>query len=162
MQVESKRMVQLVDWSAAVWAGIIGGTLFAMLNWFVTPYFLGGSVWVYVRLFASILLGEGVLAPPATFSITAVFAALVTHYALSILFALLIAYIIHRGGLIGGIIGGGLLGLALYAVNLYTLTYFFPAFFVMNSWVMVISHIIYGAVAGGVYEALEVEEFVPA
>ena len=162
MQVESKRMVQLVDWSAAIWAGVIAGTLFALINWFVTPYFVGGNVWVFVRLFASPLLGESILAPPATFSITAVLAALVSHYALSIFFSLLIAYIIHRGGLIGGIIGGAALGLALYAINFYSLTFLFPWFFVMNSWVMVISHLLFGAIAGGIYEALEVEEFVPA
>lgn len=161
MQVETKRMRQLVDWSAAVWAGVIGGTIFAMLNWFAAPLILGGSTWVFVRLFASVLLGESILAPPATYSFTAVLAAFITHYALSILFSLLIAYIIHRGGLIGGIIGGALLGLAIYAVNFYSLTYFFPWFFVMNSWVMVASHVVFGAVAGGVYEALEVEEFVP-
>lgn len=161
MQLQTKRMRQLVDWNAAVWSGIIGGTLFAILNWFVSPLVLGGNVWVFVRLFASVLLGEGVLAPPATFDLTAVVAALLTHYTLSILFSLLIAYVIHRGGLIGGIIGGGLLGLALYAINFYTLTLLFPWFFTMRSWLMVATHIIFGAVAGGIYEALEVEEFVP-
>ncbi len=31
----------------------------------------------------------------------------------------------------------------------------------MKSWIMVISHVVFGALAGGIYEALEVEEFVP-
>ncbi|MCA9965208.1 MAG: hypothetical protein KC423_13220 [Anaerolineales bacterium] len=161
MQVQTKRMRQLVDWSAAVWGGIIGGTVFAILNWFVSPLVLGGNVWVFVRLFASPLLGEGVLAPPATFDLTAVVAALIVHYALSIAFSLIIAYVIHRGGLIGGILGGGLLGLAFYAINFYTLTLIFPWFFPMRSWLMVATHIMFGAVAGGIYEAMEVEEFVP-
>ena len=68
---------------------------------------------------------------------------------------------LHRWGIIVGIIGGAIFGLALYLINFYTLTYFFPWFFPLRSWMMMLSHVIYGATAGGVYEALEVEEFVP-
>ena len=31
----------------------------------------------------------------------------------------------------------------------------------MKQWVFLVSHIVFGAIAGGVYEAFEVEEFVP-
>jgi hypothetical protein len=58
-------------------------------------------------------------------------------------------------------VGGAILGLLLYAINFYTLTFFFPWFFAMRSWPVIVSHIIFGATAGGVYELLEVEEFVP-
>lgn len=161
MTTTAPRMRQLVDWSAAVWAGLIAGLVFLLLNLFLVPLFVGGNAWVVLRLLASIVLGEGALAPPATFDLSVLIVALITHFVLSILFALLLAYIIHRWGLIVGIVGGALFGLALYATNFYTLTLFFPWFFAMRSWPIVIAHIIFGAVAGGVYEALEVEEFVP-
>ena len=42
------------------------------------------------------------------------------------------------------------------------LTLLFPWFFAMRSWTLVFTHVIFGALAGGVYESLEVEEFVAA
>lgn len=161
MTTSSPRMRQLVDWRAAFWAGLIAGAIFLLVNLFVTPLVIGGNGWVMVRLFASILLGEGILAPPATFDALALMVALVTHFALAVAYSMLIAYIIHRGGLIAGIIGGALLGLALYSINFYTLTFFFPWFFAMRSGVFVAAHLIFGALAGGIYEALEVETFAP-
>jgi len=162
MATSSPRLRQLVDWRAAFWAGLIAGAIFLLVNLFVTPLVIGGNAWVMVRLFASILMGEGILAPPATFDAAALLIALITHFVLSIGYALLIAYIIHRGGLIAGFIAGALLGLALYSINFYTLTFFFPWFFAMRSWVFVATHLLFGALVGGIYEALEVETFVPA
>lgn len=155
------RMRQLVDWRAAIYAGIIAGMFFLFLNWFITPLVIGGNLWMMVRLFASVVLGEQVLAPPATFAPLALLVALVLHFGLSIIYSLVIAYIIHRGGLLLGIIGGALLGLALYSINFYTLTFFYPWFFAMRNPVFLVTHALFGAIAGGVYEALEVEVFVP-
>ena len=152
---------QVVDWSAAVWAGVIAGAVFLVLNLVLTPLAFGGNAWVVIRLLASVVMGEGVLAPPATFDPVITLVALLIHFALSIVFALLLAIIIHRWGFITGVILGALFGLALYGINFYTLTLFFPWFFAMNSWVMIVSHVVFGAVAGGVYEGFEVEEFVP-
>jgi hypothetical protein len=77
------------------------------------------------------------------------------HYALSILFALVIAIVIHRWGLLVGIIGGGVLGLAIYLINLYTMTLWFEWFFAIDSSVLLLSHILFGATAGGVYELFD-------
>jgi len=156
------RLVQIVDWSAAVWAGLVGGTVFFLMNLFLTPALVGGNAWVQVRLLASIVMGPKVLAPPATFDAGALFAALATNFALAIVFALVVAWVLHRWGLIVGILGGALLGLALYLVVFYSLTWFFPQFFAMNGRGYLLSHVVFGAVVGGVYEALEVERFEPA
>ncbi len=153
------RLHQLVDWSAAFWAGIAGGTVFFLMNLFVTPALLGGNAWVQVRLIASILLGPGVLAPPATFDPAALGAALLVNYVLAILFALGVAWVLHRWGLIVGIVGGAILGGCLYLIDFYTMTYFFPQFFAMLGRPYLLSHLVLGAVAGGVYEALEVEQY---
>lgn len=156
------RLVQLVDWSAAIWAGLAGGAVFFLMNLFVTPAIVGGNAWVQVRLLASIVMGPQVLAPPASFDAGALAAALVSNFALAIVFALLVAWVLHRWGLIVGIVGGALLGLALYLVVFYSLTRFFPQFFAMSGRGYLFSHLVFGAVVGGVYEALEVERFVPA
>lgn len=159
MTATSPRMRQLIDWSAAVWAGVIAGALFLLVNLFFSPV---GNAWVMLRLFASVVLGQGILAPPPTFDLSALVVGLLVHFVLSILYTLLIAYVVHRGGLISGVIGGALLGLALYSINFYTLTLLYPWFFAMRSTVFVATHLLFGALAGGIYEVLEIEIFVPA
>jgi hypothetical protein len=154
------RMRQVVDWRAAVWAGIISGIIFLMVNMILTAVYVG-SPWVVVRLIASVVMGTRVLPPPATFDATIFIVSLAIHLPLSVGFACLIAIVLHRWGLIVGILGGAVFGLALYFINFYTFSFFFPWFFPMRSWIIAVSHILFGALAGGIYEALEVEEFVP-
>jgi len=154
------KMRQLVDWRAAIWAGAISGVVFLVINMLLTKFYVG-SPWVVIRLVASIVMGTRVLPPPADFDATIFVFSLLVHFPLSIAFASIIAAILHRWGLLVGIIGGALFGLALYVINFYTFTFFFPWFFPMRSWIMAVSHAIFGACAGGVYEGLEVEKFVP-
>lgn len=161
MSNQSVRMRQLVDWRAALLSGLVSGAVFLLLNILLVPALLGGNAWIVLRYIASILLGTGVLPPPATFDPLVLIVGILVLFAMSILFAAILAIIIHRWGLLVGIGVGALYGLAVYAINYYTLTLFFPWLFVMNSWVIALCHVIYGAVAGGVYEALEVEVFVP-
>jgi len=155
------KMRQLVDWRAAIWAGVISGLIFLAINMLLTKVYVG-SPWVSVRLVASIVMGTRALPPPADFDAGIFVIALLVHFPLSIAFASIIAFVLHRGGLLMGIVGGAIFGLALYAINFYTLTFFFPWFFPMRSWIMMLSHIVFGASAGGIYEGLEVEKFVPA
>jgi hypothetical protein len=82
------------------------------------------------------------------------------HMALSLVYALVLAFIIHRWGLIVGIVGGALFGLAIYIINYYTFTYLFPWFFPLRSWLVLATHVFFGATAGGIYEALERDIYV--
>lgn len=155
------KMKQIMDWKAAFWAGIIAGFIFLFLNIFLVPILLGGNMWVIIRLFSSILFGHIILAPPATYNLTALVACIIINFVLSELYTILIAFVLHKYGLATGIIGGAVFGLAIYLINFYSLSYFFPWFFVLRSWPFVMTHILFGAIAGGVYELLEVEEFEP-
>jgi len=101
------RMRQLVDWSAALWAGLIAGIVFLILNLIIIPIGWDTNIWLIV-----------------------------------------------------GIIGGAIFGIAIFCINVYGLTYFYYWFSLMRSWPFLLAHIIFGALAGGIYEALEVEEFV--
>jgi hypothetical protein len=150
---------KLVDWRAAFQAGLIAGTVFLLVNLFVVPALMEGRFWISVRLVASIILGRDILAPPATAHAGALVAAMVVHYVLALAMSAVIAYVVHRGGLIGGILVGALLGLAFYFIDYYTFSYFFPQFFAMNHWSVVASHVLFGALAGGVYELLEDQIF---
>ncbi len=161
MAQRSITMRQIMDWRAAVLAGIVAGAVFLVLQIAILVSLTGGSSpWVVLRMIAAMVMGQGVLPPPATFDPGITVVALLINFVLSILFALLIAFVLHRWGLLVGIFGGALFGLALYAINYYTFTLFFPWFFPMRSWLIVLSHIVFGATAGGVYEAFEHEEYV--
>jgi len=155
-----ERMRQVLDWGAALWAGIISGALVFMLNIILSWIFLG-SPWVLVRLTASILLGADVLPPPAGFDLAIFLAALLVQMALSLFYGCLVVFVIFRWGLLVGFLGGAALGLAIYAINFFAISYFFPWFFPMRSWILLLSHALFGALAGGIYELLEEEEFVP-
>jgi len=129
--------------------------VFLLLDLFVVPALMGSSFWISARLTASIVLGQQILAPPATFDGMALLAAILVHYFLALLMTGLIALVVHRGGLTTGIIGGAVLGLAFYYINYYTLSYFWPQFFAMKHGSVIASHVIFGALAGGLYELLE-------
>jgi hypothetical protein len=148
----------LVDWRAVWIAWLLAGTVYLILDLFVVPAVMGGSFWISVRLVASILLGPDVLAPPDTFHGLALFAAIITIYGISLLATVLIALIVHRGGLILGIVGGAVVGLSVHAINYYSLTAFFPQFFALNAPAVALAHTVFGAVAGGLYEWLEDDE----
>ncbi len=151
---------QLVDWRAALLAGLFAGVALFLLQMALTAL-LVGSAWVFPRMTAAMLLGRGVLPPPATFDPGVVALAFVVHMALSLAYAALFAFILHRGGLLVGIVGGALLGLGLYAINYWTFATFFPWFLDLRSGVVLLGHVVFGALAGGFYEGLEVERFVP-
>ena len=154
-------MRQIMDTRAALRAGIISGAFFLIASMALTWWAIG-SPWVITRLVASLILGPGALPPPATFTVGTALVALVVHFALSVGYAMLIAFVLHRWGMVVGIIGGAILGLAIFAINFYTVSYLVPWFYPMRSWMLVASHALFGAMAGGLYEAMEVERFVPA
>jgi hypothetical protein len=58
------------------------------------------------------------------------------------------------------VLGGALFGLALYLINFFTFTTFFPWFYPARNWPFAAVHILFGAVAGGIYELLEKDVFV--
>ncbi|MGI9553433.1 MAG: hypothetical protein ACR2NC_00800 [Thermodesulfobacteriota bacterium] len=153
------QMRAVVDWSAAFWSGIISGIIFYLLNIILIPLVYGGSVWTIVRYLSSPLIGESILPPPATFEMSALFISFICTLALAVAFTLVLAYVLHRGGLIVGILGGALFGLALYFINFNTLTLLVPWFYVLKSPMMLLNHIIFGILAGGLYETFEVEEY---
>ncbi|MFT5197355.1 MAG: hypothetical protein ACI85U_004396, partial [Candidatus Promineifilaceae bacterium] len=69
-----------------------------------------------------------------------------------------IALVLHRWGILVGVIGGAIMGLAFYYINFYSLAdWFFPAMSGLRSVSMAGVHILFGALAGGLYEIFEDE-----
>ena len=157
--VATLRHRKVVDWKAVAWAGLIAGTVFLLMNLFLVPRLMDGSFWISARLIGSIVLGSDVLAPPDTAHTGALVAAIAVHYVLALAMTAIIAYVVHRGGVAGGLFGGALLGLTFYFIDYYTLSYFFPQFFAMRHGSVILSHVIFGFLAGGIYELLEDQIF---
>ena len=141
-----------VTWRAVLISGLFAGTLFLLTSVILAPAILKVSGALMLRYFAGLVMGSQVLTQSST---TVLIVGIVVHYVLSLIFALVIAIVVHRWGLAVSIIGGAILGVAIYAINLYTVTLLFPWFFAINSSVILLSHAIFGAMAGGVYETFD-------
>lgn len=144
-----KSIQKNVIWRAVLLAGIVAGIAFFVANLLLSNVLTPSLL---LRYIASLVMGSDVLTNGNSM---ALIVGGIVHLVLSVLFALVISIVIHRWGLLVGIIGGGILGLALYAINLYTLTLLFPWFFAINTSSLLISHVIFGVVAGGVYELFD-------
>lgn len=155
----SSRMRQVVDWEAAIVAGMISGLVVFVINFFLT-WFILGDPWLFLRMSASIPLGGTILASSPGFDPAVSFTGLLVHLLLSIFYGCLIAISVYRWGLLVGFFGGALLSLAIYSINFFAVSFFFPWFYPMRSWIIVLNHVLFGALAGGIYEILEEEEFV--
>ncbi len=141
-----------MTWRAVPIAGIASGTAFLLTNLILTPLVLEVNPALILRYFGSLVLGSDVVTES---NMGAAVTGVLVNYVLAFIFTTMIAVVVHRWGLGVGVIGGAILGLAIYGINIYTFTTFFEWFFAINSSVLLISHIIFGAVAGGVYELFD-------
>lgn len=141
-----------VAWRAIPLAGLVGGTVYLLLFLVLSPLLLGIDDSVILYYFASLVMGTDVLVEQTAWVLII---GIAVHYTLSVLFAFVIAIVVHRWGLLVGIVGGAILGASLYGINLYTMTLAFPWFYAINGTLLLIAHVLYGAVVGGVYESLD-------
>lgn len=149
--IETGRMPR---WGSAVWAGLIAGVVFMMVE-MPLVYLVGGmSPWAPMRMMGAILLGRDVLPPPATFDIGVAMAAMVVHFGLSIIYGLIGALLIFRLGTGIAILVGVVGGLLIYLINFYGFTALFPWFAEARNWMSIVSHMIFGAVGAWAYKGL--------
>jgi len=160
MTTNNIRLRQVMDWRAALWAGLIAGALFLIALLIIYPLVTGASPWVLVRFIGAIILGQDALVPPNTFNLGVTLVALLTHFVLSVIYTLIVAFIVHRWGILLAVIVGALVGLALYLINFFTFTLFFEWFSLARDWPFAAAHVLFGAIAGGIYELLEQDIYV--
>lgn len=157
-----KRFRQVVDWRAAILSGIVSGILFLvvqmLLAWQAAE--TDNGLWLPIRMIAAIFLGDEVI--PSTFPLSGKIVAVGvgTHMIFAVAAACLLAIIIHKWGIVVGFFGGAAFGFGLYIINYFFTSKFFPWFENAQNYVMAVSHIAFGAIAGSVYEMLEVERWV--
>ena len=142
------------SWSAALWASVIAGLVFAMLDIGANWALRGISPWVMLRMIGAIVLGPNALSPPDTFDARVMLVAILVHFALSILYGTFLALVIPKVDATVGILVGGLYGLALYYINFYGFNIFSPWFAGMRDWLSIASHFVFGAVLACAYAAI--------
>lgn len=145
-----------VDWKAAILAGLIAGVVFLMMEMILVAI-TSGSPWGPPRMMAAMVMGEGVLPPPATFDVTIMMVAMVVHVILSILLSVVFAWVLSRWRLsaAAAVALGGAFGLLVYLVNFYPVAaILFPWFAMARNWISIISHVAFGAVLAWAYLAL--------
>jgi uncharacterized membrane protein YagU involved in acid resistance len=144
-----------LDWSGAIWAGIISGAVFMMLEMILVYMFLGMSPWAPPRMISGIVLGQDVLpmpnGPAPTFDAGVMTAAMAVHFMLSIIYAIILGWILQRWSTVNPVLAGAVFGLALYLINFYGFTGLFPWFAMARNWVSIVTHVIFGVVAALVY-----------
>ena len=106
-----------IHWRAAIWAGIIAGAVFMIMEMLLVATVGGGSAWGPPRMMAAIILGQGVLPPPATFSFGIMLAALIVHFSLSVVYGLAFGWIARPFSTGTATVAGAIFGVVLYLVN---------------------------------------------
>lgn len=138
---------------AGALAGLIAGAVFMMMEMGLVAM-AGGSPWGPPRMIAAIVMGEGVLPPPATFDLLILMVAMTVHFTLSIVIGVGFALVARRFGLVMAVVAGAVVGLGLYVVNFYGFTAIFPWFAMARNMISIVSHIAFGAVLGLSYRML--------
>lgn len=149
-------MLTIINWKAAVWAGIIAGAVFMVMEMLLVGTVGGDSPWAPPRMIAAIALGPDVLPPPAPFDVGILLTAMMVHFPLAIIYSFVLGWAVSRWrfGLATAMIAGLVFGVALYLVNFYGFTALFPWFAMARNWITVVSHAAFGLVLGWVYHAM--------
>jgi len=134
---------------AGIGAGVIA-TVAQLALWWLADMPLLETLFRDARLTAALVMGTGVLPPPSTPRWDILLVATLIHFALSVVYALIPAYLAGRLRTGPALFAGALYGITIYVVNLYGFTLIFTWFAVTRGWVTLVTHLIFGvALAGG-------------
>lgn len=144
-----------IDWQAAVWAALISGAVFLMLEMLMVRIFLGMSPWGPPHMIAAMVMGPDVLPQSgswAPFDFGVAMVAMLVHFPLSFIYGVIGGWIVHRMAMTATLLVGAAFGLAIYLVNfLVVAPIAFPWFEMARNWVTIFAHIVFGVVLTGVY-----------
>jgi hypothetical protein len=145
-----------LNWKAAVIAGLVAGVVFIMIEMVLVATIGGQSPWGPPRMMAAMVMGEGVLPPPATFDMGIMMVAMVIHFVLSIILGAVLGWVIShwRMGAMAAIAVGTIFGLAVYFVNFYGMTAVFPWFAMARGGISIFAHAVFGLILGWTYHAI--------
>jgi hypothetical protein len=147
-----------LNWRAAAWAGIVAGILATVVEIALWATFTDALPEIFfrdARFAAAIVMGRGVLSPPAGAGWRVLGIATVVHFTLSVGYGLVIARLASGLRTFPAFLVGAACGALLYGCNLYGFTAIFPWFETSRGWITAMAHVVFGVVAVGAYRRLQ-------
>jgi hypothetical protein len=129
-----------IQWGPALLAGFLVGAIFLFVP--------RGSPWSSVTFFDPLIMGRAV---PAR--ITWWISAWLIHLSVSIIYGLIISWVVSRLRVGRAILTGGLMGLFLYGVNLLMVSLFIPQLR-GNEMPVLFTHVVFSLTVAGAYRGL--------
>ena len=143
-----------IDWLATLWSGLLSGLAMLLLS-IILPWIILGDPLFITRLMASLLLGPQVI-PIQSGLVPGIYVvALITHFSLALFFTVLIVLVFHRWGMVVAFVGGAIFGLLIYIISFYSFSIVFPWLQPYGNWMLMAGIILFGALAGTLYELFE-------
>jgi len=155
-KAQQSRLLDLphLDWHAYFVAAIVAGLTTLIAGLVLCGVVLGEPTFI-IRITASLVLGPEVIRVTEGSTPLIFLAGMLLHFALAFAYALVIVLVIHRWGLIVGLVGGVSIGVAFYVINFYAMSFFFPWIYPLRNWLLLLAHMILGGLVGVVYELLD-------
>lgn len=152
-----------ISWKGVLWAGLLAGFGFILLQMLLFAWFTDAGPWSTPRLVATMALGPGAAPPPAGFEPGAVAVGIAIQLSVSLAAALVLGTSIAATGadLVWSVIGGALFGTLLYIIGFYVFSALFPSLEDARGAVTAFNHIVYGGALGGIYRAVSAPVEVP-
>lgn len=142
------------DWTAAAVAGFAAGAVLMVIELAWVAMFAAEGPWRSSHLVAAIVMGQQT-AFTSEFNLLVVSVALLTHYALGIVFGLVLAAVValtHREDSVASVEAIGIaFGALLYFVNFHGMTVWMPWFIEMRGWATFLAHLAFGLAAALLY-----------
>jgi len=147
-----------VDWTAAAVSGFAAGAVLMVLDLLWSAFFNPDGPWRTSHMIAPIFTG-GPRTTAYGFSLAVVAISLATHYALGIIFGLVMAALLVQLKLDStpgrALAAGAVLGVLLYLVNFEVLVGFFPWLVALRGADTLAAHATFGMVAALFYRRLK-------
>jgi hypothetical protein len=143
-----------LDWAASGWAGLAAGAAFVLFQTFLGALLGGGDKTDAVRRIASIALGGAVMPPGEPFTVIVFLAAAAVHIPLSLIYARVLAAMIDGMRPARALGVGALFGAGLYLLNYHVFSGIFPWFVSARGAPALLSHLVFGLLAAGIYTRL--------
>ena len=143
-----------IEVGPAIYAGVTAGVVAAVAQialWSIFTDALPAIFFRDSRFAAAIIMGRGVLTPPASFDGQVMLVATLVHFALAVFYGLILVRFVAGLGIAASLLAGSGFGLVLYAINMYGFTAVFPWFASSRDWITAVTHVVFGVALAGAY-----------
>lgn len=150
---------RMPDWRAAAVAGLVGGALVIVLEFFWSTMVLDESPWQPTHKIAAMVMGSSALEQMSDFIFGIVTTALVLHYVLGAIMGMMLGALIAPFRFDSSVgmeaVIGVSFGIVAYVWNFYVMTAVFPWFVSERGSGPLLANLLFGVVTAIVYGMLE-------